>query len=103
MHSKERRFEIAVFDFVGDCKSPLLEANRPFADYRRPRDLFPFAWFFPRLFFIAVPGPRNILSGKSPSADFRNFRAARRAPSFPPWPLSLNRRVTVFPPRRKWT
>src|SRR4051812_42869651 len=26
---KERRFEIAVLRFVGDCKSPLLEVARP--------------------------------------------------------------------------
>jgi len=27
---KERRFEIAVLRFVGDCKSPLLEVDRKF-------------------------------------------------------------------------
>ena len=51
--------------------------------YRRPRVFFPAAFFFPRVFF-ALTGPRKTRSGKSPIADLRNFRAARRAPSFPP-------------------
>jgi len=70
--------------------------------YRRPRAFFPFACFFPRD-FEAFTGPRKTRSGRSLIADRLNFRAARRAPSLPPYPVSLNKRVTVSPPRRKWT
>ena len=63
-------------------------------------DLVDFEAAFGRLFdfdsapAIALTGPRKIRSGKSPMADLRNFRAARRALSFPPWIASLNIFVT---------
>ena len=54
--------------------------------------------------FLRAPnGPRKTRAGKSLMADRLNFRAARRAPSFPPYPLSLNNLVMVSLPRRKWT
>lgn len=58
---------------------------------------------FPREAFAAPFGPRNTRAGRSLMAARLNFRAARRAPSFPPYPLSLNNLVTVSLPRRKCT
>ncbi len=57
--------------------------KRLYISYLRARVFLPAVRFLPRTFF-APAGPRNTRSGKSPIADFRNFRAARRAPSFPP-------------------
>jgi len=72
----------------------------------RFRDFFVFAFAgrLPLAFgFAAFFGPRKIRAGRSLMAARLNFRAARRAPSFPPYPLSLNNRVTVSLPRRKCT
>ena len=57
---------------------------------------------FPRVFF-ALFGPRKMRSGNSSLAARLNFRAARRALSFPPYIESLNILVTTSRPRRKWT
>jgi hypothetical protein len=62
-----------------------------------------FAGRLPREGFVAGFGPRKTRAGKSLMAVRLNFRAARRAPSFPPYPLSLNNLVTVSLPRRKCT
>jgi hypothetical protein len=105
------------FLLVGrDSVEPVIDAalgsteSRPTkaARTQRLRAFFPFAFTFtaarfPRETFAAPFGPRNMRAGRSLMAARLNFRAARRAPSLPPYPLSLNNRVTVSLPRRKCT
>lgn len=79
------------------------------ATYRRRAFFFPFTFilaFVERLTrdaFFALAGPRYTRAGRPLMAERLNFRAARRAPSFPPYPLSLKSLVTVSLPRRKCT
>jgi hypothetical protein len=93
---------------TGSCEAPSLKANTPGASQKRhyiqrPRAFFAFADRLAREAFVAPFGPRTPRAGRLLMAARLNFRAARRAPSFPPYPLSLNNLVTVSRPRRKWT
>lgn len=113
--NKERRFPNRQTKKQAVCKPPLLEAEMassledsraisPFSQRLATFLLLAFAGRLPREAFFAAPfGPRKTRAGRSIMAARLNFRAARRAPSFPPYPLSLNNLVTVSLPRRKCT
>ena len=80
-----------------------IERLRAFA--YRSRRFFPFALPSCRLLLPRVssrsPAPEKRAPAIRSSRHFRNFRAARRAPSLPPYPVSLNNRVTVLPSPKK--